>query len=110
MFPETVVGGAAEVMVAMWNDESRGEALALATELRRGGLRVDVYPESEKLGKQFKHASSRRFPFVAVIGDDERANDTVTVKDMQSGDQQPVPRQGVVDYIRRRAGTGRHSS
>jgi histidyl-tRNA synthetase len=109
MFPETVVGGAAEVMVAMWNDQSRGEALALAAELRRGGLRVDIYPESDKLGKQFKHASSRRFPFVAVIGDDERANDTVTVKDMQSGDQRPVPRQGVVDYIRRRAGTDRYS-
>ena len=60
-------------MVTLWNDDSRADALALAGELRRGGLRVDVYPEADKLGKQFKYASSRHVPFVAIVGDDERA-------------------------------------
>ena len=53
---------------------------------RRAGLRVDVYPEPDKLGKQFKYASSRNAPLVAIVGDDERGRGEVTVKDLRSGD------------------------
>jgi histidyl-tRNA synthetase len=101
MFPASVAGGNADALVTLWNDDSRSDALTLAGELRRGGLRVDVYPESDKLGKQFKYASSRNVPFVAIVGDDERANGTVSVKDMRSGDQQTMPRGQVAAYILR---------
>jgi histidyl-tRNA synthetase len=87
------------VMVTVWNDDSRSDALALAGELRRGGLRVDVYPEADKLGKQFKYASSRAVPFVAIVGDDERANGTVGVKNLRSGAQETLPRAGVAAFI-----------
>ena len=47
------------------------DALRLAAELRAAGLRVDVYPEPDKLGKQFKYAASRGVKFVTVMGGDE---------------------------------------
>jgi histidyl-tRNA synthetase len=100
-FPRAVARGAADVMVALWNVESRSDAVALAGEMRRAGLRVDVYPEAEKLGKQFKYASSREYACVAVVGDDERANGTVTVKDLRTSTQDTVPRAQAADYIRR---------
>ena len=105
MFPESVAGGAADVMVTLWNDDVRSDALALAGELRRGGLRVDVYPEADKLGKQFKYASSRNVPFVAVVGDDERANGTVSVKDLRSGAQESMPRAEAPAFIASRVST-----
>ena len=43
------------------------ESIELAQELRAAGLRVDLYPEADKLGKQFKYASSLGVPFVAVV-------------------------------------------
>ncbi len=92
MFPAAVESGPVDAMVAMWSDDTRAEALALAGELRAAGLRVDVYPESDKLGKQFKYASSRAVRFVAVVGDDERARGAVGVKDLRSGEQQAVAR------------------
>src|SRR5262249_45065060 len=92
MFPATVAGGAVDVMVTLWNDNALADAVRLAGELRRGGLRVDVYPEADKLGKQFKYAGSRQVPFVAIVGDDERARGEVAIKDMRSGDQTSVPR------------------
>jgi histidyl-tRNA synthetase len=101
MFPQSVAGGGVHVMVTIWNDDGRGDALALAGELRRRGLRVDVYPEADKLGKQFKYASSRNVPCVTIVGDDERAAGTVSVKDLRSGDQQTVPRGDVAAYILR---------
>jgi histidyl-tRNA synthetase len=105
MFPAAVAGASADAMVTIWSGESRGDALALAGELRRGGLRVDLYPEADKLGKQFKYASSRSVPFVVILGDDERAKGAVSIKDMRSGDQQTISRGEAAEYIRAR----RHS-
>ena len=72
MFPAALVSAPADVMVTIWNEESINDSIALCTELRNAGLRVDLYPEADKLGKQFKYASSRGIPFVAIVGDDER--------------------------------------
>jgi histidyl-tRNA synthetase len=105
MFPGEIAGGSVDVMVTIWNDGSRADALQLAGELRRGGLRVDVYPDADKLGKQLKYASSRGVPFVAVVGDDERANGTVGVKDLRSGGQETVPRSQAGAFISSRVRT-----
>ena len=99
MFPESAVRGSADLMVSLWNEDSRADALALASELRVAGLRVDIYPEAEKLGKQFKYASSRSVPFVAIVGDDERANGTVSIKDLRTGEQQAIARGDAAQYV-----------
>jgi histidyl-tRNA synthetase len=99
MFPASVGEAPADVMVALWDEPSRGDALALAAMLRAGGLRVDVYPEPGKPGRQFKYASGRGYPFVVLAGDDERAQGTVSVKNMRTAEQATVPRAGVLDYL-----------
>ena len=99
MFPPEVARGAVDVMVTIWNHETRDHSLALASELRRSGLRVDVYPEADKIGKQFKYASSRNVPFVALLGDDERARGEVAIKDLRSGDQKSVARTEAAAFV-----------
>ena len=100
MFPPAIVSSPADVMVCIWNEESIKDSLALAHKLRQAGLRVDLYPEADKLGKQFKYASARQIPFVAVIGDDERSRGEVSIKDLRTGEQQTVKRDSVSDVIR----------
>jgi histidyl-tRNA synthetase len=99
MFPPMLEGGAVDVMVAVWNDESRAEALALASELRRSDLRVDVYPQADKLGRQFSYAATRRLPFVTIVGEDERARGEVAVKDLRTGEQTAVARAEAARFI-----------
>jgi histidyl-tRNA synthetase len=99
MFPASVGEAPADVMVALWDEPSRGDALALAATLRAGGLRVDIYPEPGKPGRQFKYASGRGYPFVVLAGDDERAQGTVSVKNMRTARQATVPRAAVLDYL-----------
>jgi histidyl-tRNA synthetase len=101
MFPEALGSSPADVMVAIWNKESIGESIKLARELRAGDLSVDLYPETDKLGKQFKYASSIGVPFVAVIGEDEQAQGLVAIKNMASGEQQAAKREEAVDLIKR---------
>jgi histidyl-tRNA synthetase len=100
MFPAQVASAPADVMVSIWDDEHISESMALAQELRSANLRVDLYPESDKLGKQFKFASLRSVPFVAVIGDEERAKGEVAVKDMRTGEQHEVKRGEVAEFIK----------
>ena len=100
MFPAWLDSSPAEVMVTIWNKESVTESIKLAQELRAAGLRVDLYPEADKLGKQFKYASSLRIPFVAVLGEDEQAQGLVALKDMQSGEQRAVTRADVAQLVK----------
>jgi histidyl-tRNA synthetase len=92
--PEIAESNAADVMVTIWPKEpvaeSVADALALARELRAQGLRVLLYPEADKLGKQFKYAEQLKVPFVLVQGDDEKANGKVALKNMQTGEQEIV--------------------
>lgn len=91
MFPAQLVSSPAEVMITIWNEDSVSESIALASELRTKGLRVDVYPEADKLGKQFKYAAARGIPFVAIVGEDERLRGEIAFKVMESGNQLRVP-------------------
>jgi histidyl-tRNA synthetase len=100
MFPPQLVSSPADVMVSIWNEHSVGESLALASELRSVDLRVDVYPEVDKIGKQFKYASSRDIRFVLVLGDDERVRGEVSLKDMRSGEQRSIKREDLAATLR----------
>jgi histidyl-tRNA synthetase len=100
MFPAQLVNAPADIMVSIWNKETMPDSLALAQALRAQGLRVDLYPEADKLGKQFKYASSRSIPFVAVIGDDERAQGKVGLKEMTTGAQRAVNQAEIVALVR----------
>ncbi|HVF87790.1 MAG TPA: histidine--tRNA ligase, partial [Pyrinomonadaceae bacterium] len=100
MFPESLREAPAEVMVTIWSEETISDSLALAGELRRKGLRVDLYPEADKLGKQFEYASARGIGFVAVIGEEERKSRQVALKNMSTGEQVTLTADAVADTVR----------
>jgi histidyl-tRNA synthetase len=100
MFPAHIAATAADVLIAQWNVATSGDALALAHDLRDGGLRVEVYPDADKLGKQFKYAASTGVPLVVVEGDDERAAGELNVKDLRTGEQQRIPRATAAGHLR----------
>jgi histidyl-tRNA synthetase len=101
MFPAGLGTAPADVMVTIWNLNSVPDALGLAAELRSAGLRVEVYPEADKIGKQLKYASSRAIPFVTVVGDDELAKGVVTLKTLSTGGQQVVARADVAAAVKK---------
>ena len=90
MFPDDVAATSADVMVTIWNEETIAESLRLANELRSQGLRVVVYPEADKLGKQLKYADTINVPWVCVLGENEIAENNVTLKNMASGEQKRI--------------------
>jgi len=102
MFPPKIAVTGPDVLVTLWNNETATESLALAHGLRDLGLRVEVYPEADKIGKQLKYASALGARFVAIEGDDERARGVVNVKNMATGEQATVPRREAAGWLRER--------
>ena len=99
MFPADLQNASAQLLVTIWNGETIAESLKLANELRAQGLRVLVYPETDKLGKQFKYADSINIPFVCVLGESELAENKVTLKNMQTGEQETIAREEIKGKI-----------
>jgi histidyl-tRNA synthetase len=87
MFPPSLATTPADVMVAVFDAKDTPHALRVAQMLRASGLRVMVYPDADKIGKQIKYADTQRIPYVAILGGDEIANGAVTVKDLTAQTQ-----------------------
>jgi len=100
MFPPALARSAADVMVAVFDPKDLGHAMALAGRLRADGLRVLVYPDADKIGKQIKYADSRGVPFVALLGSNEVAAGTVTVKNLGAQTQDTYDQTGAGAQIR----------
>jgi histidyl-tRNA synthetase len=101
MFPPEIADSTpADVMVTIWSEETISESLKLANELRTSGLRVTLYPEADKLGKQLKYADSIMAPYVCVLGETEIAEGKVTLKNMKTGDQVSASRGDIAQRIK----------
>ena len=87
MFPASLATTPADVMMAVFDAADMSHAMRVAGSLRAAGLRVLVYPDADKIGKQIKYADSRGIPFVAILGSDEIANGTLTVKHLAAKSQ-----------------------
>ncbi len=88
-----------DAYVAPLGVERNVAALALARELRRAGLRVEVGDGRFRLKKSFEAADkvARR---IVLLGEDEVASGVVTVKDFGTGVQEKVPREGLMEFLR----------
>src|SRR3954463_8824106 len=88
MFPASLATTPADVMMVVFDAGDLPHAMRVAGGLRQAGLRVLVYPDADKIGKQIKYADSRKIPYVAILGSDEITAGTVTVKDLAGKTQQ----------------------
>ncbi|MBI3959066.1 MAG: histidine--tRNA ligase [Chloroflexi bacterium] len=86
MFPDHLAGQP-QVLVTQFDASTQGASLVLAHRLRAAGLRVDLYPDLDRYGRQFKYAEDRKISFALLLGPDELARLVVGVKDLRSGEQ-----------------------
>ena len=106
MFPASLAVSPADVMIAAFDAAGLGEAMRVAGRLREQGLRVFVYPDADKIGKQIKYADSRGIPFVAMLGEHELRDGTLTIKNLatQAQDTQSQAAAGtaILEAVRQR--------
>ncbi len=79
--------------------ENLDKALEVGEKLRNAGINTDVYLENKKIKAKFKYADKLQIPFVAVIGEEEEKNGTVSLKNMETGEQKEIKVEDLIDAI-----------
>lgn len=78
------------VMFANLGDNEAVRAMQIIKNLRKDGIAAEMYPDQAKMKKQLSYADSCSIPYVAIIGSDELASGSVSLKNMVTGQQTTV--------------------
>lgn len=81
--------------------EDYGPAVTAATVLRSSGLRAQLYTEKRKFKAKMSYADKIGVPFIILLGEDEAAQGLLSVKNMESGEQQMLSVEQAVELIRK---------
>lgn len=98
LYPESLASGT-QVLFVNFGEKEQAWTFRPAQVLRQAGISVEIYPSAAKLAKQFSYADSLRIPFVAVLGEKEREQGVVVLKDMESGEQTPLSLEEIIKKI-----------
>ena len=90
LFPKDVTG-TADILFTNMGDAEAAFAVPVAASLRARGVRVEIYPDKSKLKKQFDYADRKGIRYLAIIGEDEVRERTVSIKNLTSGEQRKLP-------------------
>lgn len=89
-----------KVLFANFGEAETKRCLSLIKTLRAAGIAVELYPEAAKMKKQLSYANSRQIPFVAMIGETELSNGTVSLKHMLTGEQQTLSQEALAERLK----------
>jgi len=89
LFPESAAAGT-KVLISNFDAAAELYALPLLQQMREADISAELYPSSAKLKKQMSYADAKAIPYVILIGSDEMESGQLTIKNMQSGDQQKL--------------------
>jgi len=74
-------------------------AFSIAGLLRSNGIPTDLYPEAVKLKKQFAHAESIGARIAIIIGENEKNNQQVSLKNQKTGEQHIIAKSDLVTFM-----------
>jgi histidyl-tRNA synthetase len=79
------------VLVTIFDPSLAKYSLQIASTLRQVGLSTELFPDpTTQLTKQLKYADKKHIPWVVIAGEDEKASETIMLKNLASQTQQKL--------------------
>ncbi len=97
LFPASVEQ-ATQVLFFNLGENEAMQSYQLMMPLRNKKIACEIYPEKSKFDKQFKYAEKKNIPTIVIIGSDELAAKKCTVKNLNSGQQDTITFEALMDY------------
>ena len=98
LFPEEVTKQIDLLLIGM-DEASHLHAFDLLSQLRNKGINCDLYPSPAKLKKQMKYANDKSVPYTLLVGSEEVAAGSYTLKDMSEGSQQKLSLDDIISKL-----------
>ena len=89
-----------KVLFINFGEKEASKSLGYIMQLRAAGISAELFPDATKMKKQMNYANVKQVPFVAMVGDNELATDTIALKDMTTGEQQSLTLAQVVEKLK----------
>jgi len=99
MLNETEKENESDVFIVAFKDISDKAALKLCNDMRTAGLRADMDYDFSKMKKQFTLADKNGARFTVILGEDEMQRNCASVKDMETGEQEEIKLDIIVNHI-----------
>jgi histidyl-tRNA synthetase len=77
-----------QVLFINFGERETDYCLPIINKVRAKGIRAEIYPDAAKMKKQMAYANAKQTPYVVLAGDNEMQQGRVTLKDMETGQQQ----------------------
>ena len=77
-----------QLLFICFGEKEMRYSLPILNKVRARGIRAEIYPDASKMKKQMAYANAKQIPFVALVGENEMAEGKVTLKNMETGEQQ----------------------
>ena len=90
LFPPTIKSSNTKILFCCFDSASQQYALSCLKKLRDANIPSEIYPDIKKVGKQLDYANALKIPFACIIGDNEMKTGKLVLKDLNSGTQQEL--------------------
>jgi histidyl-tRNA synthetase len=97
LFPKEVQTGTQVVFFNLGEEETK-LSFSMVQKLRTMGISCEIYPDQVKMDKQFKYAEKKLIPYVVMIGAKEIQDQTCTVKNLLTKQQQTLPLEKLTEF------------
>ncbi len=99
LYPKEATGGT-RLLFINFGEREAAHCLRLAALCRKAGIATEVYPDSVKMKKQMGYANAQQIPYVALVGENEIAQGIVSLKNMETGEQQNLTPEAVIELLK----------
>ncbi len=86
LFPETVTS-TSKALFINYGEKEAFYSMKAIIQLRNFGIKVELYPDNVKVGKQFQYADKSGIPYAVIAGETEMKDDKFSLKNLNSGEQ-----------------------
>ena len=93
---------ATDIYIATIGETAKTKSFGLVKSLRDNHISADIDHLGKSLKAQFKYSDKINAKYTIVIGDDELANDSATLKNMSTSEQTTVKLSELVDELKKR--------
>ena len=81
---------ATQILFINFGEKETAYCLSIINKVRAQGIRAEIYPDTSKMKKQMSYANAKQIPYVALAGENEMKEGKITLKNMETGEQQLV--------------------
>ena len=88
-----------QVLFINFGEKETAYCLPILAQMRQANIRAEIYPDNTKMKKQMSYANAKHIPYVVLAGDNEMTAGKVTLKNMETGEQQMLTCEEAVKII-----------